>query len=206
MREVLRFVFFVHRPHRDIAEAVNDTIAALIDQFPPPAISSFAANSGDWITSGVKELKNQTFKRLIGRDHPLNANLSLGGDESNIPNYAIEYDGLAVDLPLYADACCALWLHVPIENAEQGSEAVAAWLVSIADRLRCDSAYSEIALEGHQPRMQAAAKRFLAVDISDISCVARSRPQRTGRALDQLFGSKPARKARIERSRCEVYR
>lgn len=173
MREVIRFAFFMHRPHRQVADSVNQVVASLIDRLPPPAISTFAANSGDWITYGSKELKNQTFKRLIGRDRPINASLSLAGEQANIPDASIEYKGLAVDLPMYSKACCAFWLQMATSMAPSGRDECLAWILPIADQLHCTSAYAEIALEGHRPRMQATAKRYLAVDIADVGCVAR---------------------------------
>jgi len=173
VREVIRFAFFVHSPHRLIADSVNQVVASLLDKFPPPAISTFAANSGDWITYGTKELKRQTFKRLIGRDSPINASLSLAGEQANIADASIEYKGLAVDLPMYSHACCALWFQLAGSLAPAGLDETLAWLLPIAEQLDCTSAYAEIALEGHQPRMQAAAKRYIADDISDVSCVAR---------------------------------
>jgi len=173
IRETLRFAFFVRKRHLDLAPAAVQAIEMLIDAFPPPALSMFAIESGDWLTFDSAGLKRRVRRRLIGKDKPINGMLSLSGDQANIPDYAVEYIGRAIDFPSMSLATNTLWFF--IAGSALTSQKTTALQVSkrIHTLLGCQASYVDIALEGDRRRLQEMARRYQFIDISSVSAVAR---------------------------------
>jgi hypothetical protein len=172
-RETVRFAFFVRRRNLDVAPLALDAIERLVDLFPPPALTDFAIESGDWLTYDKQGLKDEVRKRLAGKDRPINNSVSLAGDQANIPDFAVEYSGRATDLPVFRTAACALWFSVARSAfpAYRDRALALAWQIFLL--MGCSAAYVDIALEGDKRRLQAAANRYLNVDISSVDSVAR---------------------------------
>lgn len=173
VREVIRFAFFVRHPHKSIADAVVQAIGRVVDFFPPPALSMFAIESGDWLDFDADGLKAQVQERLAGKDKPVNGNVSLSGDQANLPDFALDYAGLALDRPVFRDGACLLTFHAAASALGpylQSHETLTEQLILGLD---CQAAYVDLALVGDQARRQAMARRYQGVDISDPRRVAR---------------------------------
>lgn len=172
-REVVRFAFFVRRPHRDIADAVVQAVDRVVDLFPPPVLSMFAIESGDWLDFSADGLKAQVRERLAGKDKPINGNASLSGNQANIPDAALDYAGLALDRPVFRDGTCMLTFFVATSVFGPYLQSSQAMAQQLAADLDCQSAYVDLALVGDQVRRQAMARRYQCLDISDPRRVAR---------------------------------
>lgn len=173
VREVVRFAFFVRRPHRDIADAMVQAIGRVVDLFPPPALSMFATESGDWLDFDADGLKTRVRARLAGKDRPINGNASLSGNQANLPDFALDYTGLALDRPVFRGGSCMLTFSVAASAFGpylQSSETLAEQL---ALSLGCHTAYVDLALIGDRAQLQAMAHRYQGMDISDPRIVAR---------------------------------
>jgi hypothetical protein len=169
---MVRLAIFVRKRHRDLAPAAVEALHRLIDAFPPPALSLFAIPSGDWIDFDAKGLKAQVRKALIGRDKPINGNASVWGAQANIPDFLVEYTGSAIDLPIYKNFAAALWFSIaPDQFVQHRDRALELWR-DLAEFLDASAGYVDIALEGDKRRLQALAKRYRHVDISDVDTVS----------------------------------
>lgn len=172
-REVIRFACFIRRPHRELAPAAARAIEQVIDAFPPPALSMFAIESGDWIEFDSNGLKAQVRDRLIGADGPINATAALSGNQANIPDVSLDYAGLALDRPAFRNGCCTLSFQVAATAAGTRPEPLLNLAASLARSLDCHAAYVDLALAGDQKRNQVLARRYRCLDISNPRCVAR---------------------------------
>lgn len=173
VREVVRFAFFVRKPHREAAQAAVQAVAQVVDLFPPPALSMFAIESGDWIEFDTEGLKTQVRERLDGSDKPINATAALSGNQANIPDVALDYAGLALDRPVFRNGACILNFHVAAGAFGPYLQRSLALATSLAESLDCSAAYVDLALIGDQQRAQAMGRRYRCMDISDPRCVAR---------------------------------
>jgi hypothetical protein len=171
VREMVRFAFFVRKPHLDVAPAATEAFSRLIDAFPPPSLSMFAIASGDWLDYDAKGLKAQVRKRLIGRDKAENGTASVWGEQANIPDFTVEYTGSAIDVAPFKQQAAALWFSIAAtEFAEHRDTALQLWREFVM-LLDCSAAYVDLALEGDRRRTQAIAKRYRHVD-SEVEDVA----------------------------------
>jgi hypothetical protein len=173
VRETVRFAFFIRRRHLDVAPTAVEAIGRLIDLFPPPALSMFSIESGDWLKYDAQGLKEQVRERLVGEDRPINGTASLSGDQANIPDFGVEYAGLAIDRPTFSTAAVALWFFVANSVFSRYRDPALRLSRELNRLLGCSAAYVDLALAGHRPRMQAMARRYRALDISDVRSVAR---------------------------------
>jgi hypothetical protein len=172
IREVVRVVFFVRQAHRVIAPTVVDAIDRVIDLFPPPALSMFSIESGDWIEFDAQGLKTRVRDRLIGKDKPINGTLSIAGNSGNIPDFSLDYEGFAIDRPAFSSSAASLRLQIGATMFGPYLERVLGLSRDLASLLNVSAGYVDVALDGDQTRMQACARRYKAIDISDPSCVA----------------------------------
>ena len=172
VREVVRFAFFVRQPHRVLAPTVVEAIDRVIDLFPPPALSMFSVESGDWIGSDADGLKTEVRKRLIGKDKPINGTVSLSGNQANLPDFILDYEGFAIDRPAFGKSAASLRFNVSATAFGPYLHAALRLSREIAELLDCSAGYIDLALDGDQARIQALARRYRALDISDPSCVA----------------------------------
>lgn len=173
VRELHRFAYFIRQPHRKAAAAVVDAIGLILQAFPPPALSMFAIESGDWISDDLNGLNARVRECLIDDGHPINGRASLAGNQANIPDFSIEYAGRAIDRPVFKDANCSLTFSIASTVFQEHAATALALHRNLIERLACRSAYVELALEGHQQRLQGLARRYACVDISDVRAVAR---------------------------------
>lgn len=173
VREVVRLAFFVRRPHRAMAQDAVHSIGLVVDALPPPLLSMFAIESGDWLDFDAEGLKAQTMQRLVGADCPINGSASLSGDQANLPDAALEYAGLAIDRPTFNAAACMLTFHVGASVVQSHWPQLHRLFEQIVTTLAADAAYMDIALIGDQTRCQSMSRRFLCVDISQPRAVAR---------------------------------
>jgi hypothetical protein len=172
VREVMRFAFFVRRPHREVAPVAVEVIDRLIDLFSPPALTMFSIESGDWLAYDAKGLKTQVRNRMLGAQVPLNGSVSLSGDQANIPDFGVDYEGIAIDRATFSKSASHLRFFVSADALPAFFGPVLRLAREIAEQLGCSAAYADLALEGDQARMQALARRYRCLDISDVSCVA----------------------------------
>lgn len=173
VREILRFAYFMRRSHRLGAQAAVQAIEQVIDLFPPPGLSMFAIESGDWLEFDATGLKAQIRERLIGDDDPINATAALSGDQANIADMALDYVGLALDRPVFRNGACMLSFHVAASALGPHLDRSLTLAARLTDLLDCHAAYVDLALVGDQKRAQAMAHRYLCMDVSDPRCVAR---------------------------------
>lgn len=173
VRETVRFAYFVRRSHSEVAQAAVRAVEQVIDLFPPPALSMFAIESGDWLEFNATGLKAQIRERLDGDDKPINATAALSGNQANIPDMALDYAGLALDRPVFRNGACMLTFQVAASVFGPYLERSLALGARLADEIDCHAAYIDLALVGDQGRSQAMARRYRCMDISDPRCVAR---------------------------------
>lgn len=173
VRETVRFAYFLRKPHRDVARDVVRAVEQVIDLFPPPLLSMFAIESGDWLDFDAAGLKGRFHERLIGDDQPINATAALSGDQANIADYALDYAGLALDRPVFRSGACMLTFCVAASAFASHFDRAMALGTHLAGELNCHAGYIDLALVGDQKRKQAMARRYRCMDISDPRCVAR---------------------------------
>lgn len=173
VRETVRFAFFMRHPHREVAHVAVRAVEKMIDLLPPPALSMFAVESGDWIEFDASGMKMQIRERLDGDDKPINATAALSGDQANIPDVTLDYAGLALDRPVFRDAASMLTVDIAASFFGTVLERSIELGGKLADELDCHAAYIDLALVGDQSRKQAMARRYRCMDISDPRCVAR---------------------------------
>jgi hypothetical protein len=173
VRETVRFVFFVRKRHLDAVPKVVEAIETLVDLFPPPALSDIAGPTGDWFMEDAQGLKAQVREKFLDKDAAINGSVSLAGNQANIPDVAVEYVGRAIDRPIFKEAACALWFYVARPMFETYRKAALRLSLDITRRLDCSAAYVDLALEGDKRRKQMLAQRYLNIDISNVSNVAR---------------------------------
>lgn len=173
MREMLRFVFFIPQRHLDLAPAAVEAFQRLIDLFPPPALTSFAIESGDWLTFSRQGLKDQIRERLVGPGQAINTHASLAGDQANIPDFAVDYLGRAIDRPVFRAAVSSFWFSVAVSAFAPYRDATLKLSRELVELMGCSAAYVDLALEGDRAKMQTTARRFVNLDISDVTGVAR---------------------------------
>jgi hypothetical protein len=171
-REVVRLALFVRQPHRVIAPTVVDAIDRVIDVFPPPTLSMFSIESGDWIEFDAQGLKTQVRNRLIGKDKPINGTVSLAGNQANIPDFSLDYEGFAIDRPAFSSSAASLRLQIGATVFGPYLERMLGLARGLGSLFDVSTGYIDLALDGDQARMQAFARRYNAIDISDPSCVA----------------------------------
>jgi hypothetical protein len=173
IRQVMRFAFFVRRPHLQIAEQAVTALGEVIDLFPPPALTMFAGPSGDWFEYDATGLKKQVSKRLTGKQQTINGNVSIAGDQANIPDFAVDYRGFALDLPAFTESASNLVLSIAMRVFDEDVRSASLQLGrNLAIELGCEAGYVDVALEGDRARRQALARRFKCIDISDVSAVS----------------------------------
>lgn len=173
VRQVVRFAFFMRQPHLQLAPRVVSALERIIDAFPPPALSMFAGPSGDWFDYDSAGLKKQVAKRLGGKKPTINGTVSLAGDQANIPDVSVDYNGFALDLPEFRDSASHLVLAVAASVFDDSVRAASLQLArELVTELGCSAAYIDIALQGKQARLQALARRYRGVDISDVGSAA----------------------------------
>jgi hypothetical protein len=173
VRQVMRFAFFMRRPHLQLAPHAVSAMEQIIDQFPPPALSMFAGPTGDWFDFDSAGLKKQVAKRLVGKHQTINGTASISGDQANIPDVSVDYNGFAIDLPVHRERASHLVLTVAASVFDDSVRAASLQMArKLATDLGCSAAYIDIAIEGRQARRQALARRFRCIDISDVSSVA----------------------------------
>lgn len=172
VREMVRCVYFVRRPHLAAADDISLCINRLVDIFPPPALSTFSTDNGDWLKFDADGLKAMVHKRLI-KDQSPNTSVHIGGDQANIPDYNVEYAGLAMDRPILSEAALALWFQISANAIESKFEIVLQTHRDIINILNCSAAYIDRALEGDRTRLQAMSRRYRNADISHPRIVAR---------------------------------
>lgn len=173
VRQMIRFVFFMREPNLVIAPKIVKVIEELIDLFPPPQISSFAGPSGDWFEYDVAGLKQQVREGLIGKDKAINNNTNLAGDQANIPDFSIDYCGIAMDRPIFKNASSSLVFSIGASVFNNVKHIAIPLFKKIALHLNCSFAYVDIALEGNDLHTQNLAFQFLCIDISNVDCVER---------------------------------
>lgn len=173
IREMVRFVFFIRQPNLLIAPKIVEVIEELIDLFPPPQLTSFAGESGDWFDYDVTGLKKQVRKGLIGKDKAINNHTNLAGDQANIPDFSIDYLGRAIDRPIFKNASSSLVFAIGASIFNNVKHIAIPLFRKISFHLDCSFAYVDIALEGDQLSRQNLASRFLCIDISSVTCTER---------------------------------
>ena len=173
VRQVIRFVLFVRRTNTQLAPAAVEALNEIIDLFPPPAITSFAGGTGDWFDYDAAGLKKQVAKRLIGKDKAINGAANLSGVQANVPDFAADYAGYAIDLETHKNRAAYLVLTVGASIIDADIRSAALELFRrLAGSLGCSAGYVDVALQGKKPRLQALARRFRGVDIASISAIA----------------------------------
>lgn len=173
VREVIRFAFFVRKPHVQLAPQGVSAMEQIIDLFPPPALSMFAGVTGDWFEYDAAGLKKQVAKRLVGKDQTINGNASVTGNQANIADVRADYAGFALDRPLFRERASYVLFHVAASLFEDPIRTKALQLArKLFAELDCYSGYIDLALMGKQDRKQALARRFRGIDISEVGPVS----------------------------------
>jgi hypothetical protein len=173
VRQVIRFAFFMRRPHLQLAAAAVNAIGQIIDLFPPPAFSMFSGPTGDWFEYDAAGLKTQVATRLVGKEQTINGNVSLAGNQGDIPDFSLDYRGFALDRPLFRQRASNLVLSIAASAFDPDVRAASLHLARpLVVALQCSAAYIDAALDGKQARRQALAGRFRCIDISDVSAVS----------------------------------
>ncbi|MFY2561692.1 DUF3396 domain-containing protein [Corallococcus terminator] len=148
VREGLSFVFFMDRPHREVAQAVIAAMEAYLQAVGPDAIGRYASEDGEWIDLTEQEWSFVRAK-LLDRKVAL---LLLHDAEDARYQYRFEYFGKAHDAaisPKRRDPVCAVRFWLPTEYLEQhGPTEVRGLALKIASLLPFCSGHVGLAFNG----------------------------------------------------------
>ena len=172
-RGVMRYAFFSTKPHHRSALLVEQAIHRLLDSFPPPRIDAVTNDNGDWISTDLSGLKQSASDELVGTNSGINSSISFAGSQANLPDYSIDYSGIATDRAVFKQATCVLWLSVALTAYEENEVLLHALSREIAEGLMCSTAYVSPAVVGDKRTRESLAMRYKGLDISGPRQVAR---------------------------------
>ncbi|WP_368670526.1 DUF3396 domain-containing protein [Myxococcus sp. AM011] len=148
MREGLSFVFFMDRPHQEVAQAVVTAMETYLHAVGPGAIGRYASEDGEWIDLTEQE-RSGIRAELLEQKSPL---LLLHDAEDSRYQYRFEYFGKAHDAaisPKRRDPVCAVRCWLPTEYLEQhGPTEVRELALKIASLLPFCSGHVGLAFNG----------------------------------------------------------
>ncbi|NTX67646.1 DUF3396 domain-containing protein [Myxococcus sp. CA051A] len=148
VREGLSFVFFMDRPHQEIAQAIVAAMEAYLQAIGPNAIGRYASEDGEWIDLTEQEWSFVRTK-LLERKAPL---LLLHDEEDARYQYRFEYFGKPPDAALGPEKrhpVCAVRFWLPTEYLEQNGPAeVRELALKIASLLPFCSGHVGLAFNG----------------------------------------------------------
>jgi len=148
VREGLSFVFFMDRPHQEVAQAVIAAMEAYLQAIGPNAIGRYASEDGEWIDLNEQEW-SFVREKLLKRRAPL---LLLHDTEDALYRYQFEYCGKPPDAAMAPETqhpVCAVRCWLPTEYLEQrGPAKVRELALKLASLLPFCSGHAGLAFNG----------------------------------------------------------
>jgi hypothetical protein len=173
VRQVFRAAFFLRRPHLEINRAVVNAFHVLLDSEIGESLAFVAGATGDWFQQKTADLRAAVEASLVDQRRTINGTISMSSDPSlGVPAYYVEYNGFALDRPLFKDRACFMFLWCPADRFMKNPTYVRTFVWEMARGLPVSCMHADLALVGNQMRRQQLARRYVGIDISDISATA----------------------------------
>ena len=173
VREVLRMVWFLRRPHLDSNQAVYEAIQNLMRSPVGSGWRHASDPSGDWRAGTPEALTREVQEAIVDSAGTINGTISLSNDPTqSVPDFYMEYSGFAIDRPRFKDRAGFLFLWVPEPWFRSNEAVVVSTARNIASTLPISFAYADLALVGKSERVQQLARRYVGLDVADVSSTA----------------------------------
>lgn len=206
VREVFRAAFFLRAPHLSINEQIIEGLDRILESFIGSQFGFIAGATGDWFPRTSAQLTTEIAGALADAKRTINGTVTIASDPAvSVSDYYCEYNGFALDRPLFAKRACFLFFWLPREVFLARPEDVERLCLSLCESLPISCAHADMALVGNQTRRQQLARRYVGLDISDVSSTAIDQGDNAGGAywltvfgsqlVDRLGGLKTIRRS-----------
>jgi len=173
LREVLRVVLYVRVPHLLCNEAISGAIEDLLQSPAGAQLRYMADSSGDWRAYPREEITRRMRASLVGAAGTINGTLSLTSDPtSSAPDFYLEYNGFAIDRPLFRDRAGFMFFWVPSSWVRSSQELVISTVSALAVHLPISFASADLTIVGKSERAQQLVNRYMGIDVADVSSTA----------------------------------
>jgi hypothetical protein len=172
IREVLAIVFYLRKPHLQIASSIEQAVRGFVSLASIQALPYYYNYEGEQEDLTSEALEELIRERLLSAKTP-NANIELVGNGVSAPDYYLWYNGKALDLAELADEAGYFWCWVPRTLYATHSAQVLSYISTLATHLPFTCGYSSLALAGENKyAKQALARRYPGLDIAHPGCVS----------------------------------
>ena len=94
---------------------------------------------------------------------------TLSDPAVGVPDYYMEYNGFALDKPIFRNRACFMFFWVLADVFARSPDVTKDLILKIAGTLPVSCAHADLALVGNQTRKQQLGRRYIGLDIPDIS-------------------------------------
>ena len=173
VREVLRAAFFMRQAHLTINQAVIAAIREILSSTMGQNVSHIAGATGDWFPRTPQQLQLEIEPLLADDRKTINGTISISSDpDVGVPDYYLEYNGFALDKPLFRNRASFMFVWMPAEVFYAKRSETLDLILRIASTLPISNGHADLALVGNQLRKQQLGRRYVGLDISDVSATA----------------------------------
>jgi hypothetical protein len=172
VRELVKIAAYTDLPHRQIAGA-GVAFFRKFSAFTGGALTMIASEEGDWIRGNEAAVTKEFERQLTGHGLP-NAETTASSADANISAFELQYVGNFSDHKSHVDqgwvSCLQAWM--PVEYFASHRAEVNQLIMDLIVLFPLSFAYASRSLEGSRLRRQQLVKRYLALDIAEVSSVA----------------------------------
>lgn len=173
VRQVFRAAFFVRQPHLAINAAIIAAIGRILDSKYGANLSFVAGATGDWFARTPAGIRNEVATSLADERKTINGTISISSDPDVSPaDYYLEYNGFATDRPVFKNRASFLFFWLPWKVFLKDPDTAIELVLDVGQNLPLSCGHADCALIGKQIRKQQIARRYVGIDISDISSTA----------------------------------
>ena len=166
-------VWFLRRPHLDSNQAVFEVIQNLMRSPVGSEWRHASDPSGNWRAGTPDSLTREVQEAIVDTAGTINGTISLSNDPTrSVPDFYMEYNGFAIDRPRFKDRAGFLFLWVPEPWFRSHATLVVSTVGDVASTLPISFAYADLALVGKSVRVQQMARRYVGLDVADVSSTA----------------------------------
>lgn len=173
-REMMRIVFFLDKSHLKASDTVFAAFQRFLQFAPKNAVYLMNDPGGDWNDFDDQgQLVGAVRDRLMSEPREPNCSLIVCSEDSNISDYSFVYAGFNLDEPDFHDWASSITITCPLEFFQAKREAVQQLFMALLEGLPAFAGYASRSLEGEQVLIQKLARRYLGLDISSVSSIAK---------------------------------